>query len=131
MKMSSPFLISARLLPAVKIGESFISLKSRGTNGEGRDCYIYYIDTPEFKYEGDDLKTGCQGGDYQEAMESLLTFLSAAAESWARQMRSREWGEGENADLFPPMVMEWAYQYREEIEMIALELEESGQLIEY
>ena len=131
MKLSSPFLISARLLPAIKIGESFVSLKHRGTTSEGRDVYIYYIDTPEFEYEGDDLKTGCQGGQYQEAMKSLLSFLSAAAESYSYQMQTREWGEGENADLFPPNVMEWAYQYSDEIQMLSLELEEGGELIEY
>jgi len=127
MKLSSPFFISSRLLPAVKVGESTtISLEYRETT-QGRDVYVYYIDSDKFSYEGDELKTGCQGGGYQEAMISLLSFLSASAESYSYQTQT--WSE--NVGLFPPNVMEWVYQMRNEIQMLSIELEEASELIEY
>lgn len=130
MKLSAPFLISARLLPAVRVGNATISLSHIKRENSGRDCYSYHIDTPEFEHEGDDLRTGCQGGGYQDAMKSLLSFLSAAAESYRYHMFHRK-SEDDDPDSFPPEVMEWCYQNSDELQMLALELEEAGELIEY
>lgn len=54
MKLNTPFLISARLLPALKVADAFISIEYAGDAG-GRQRYRYHIDTPSFEHTGDDL----------------------------------------------------------------------------
>lgn len=108
-----PWQISARLLPAVKIGDSWISIEHAGQTSDGRLRYKYYIDTPAFEHSGHDIKSGVGGGSLEQGMESLLAFLGAAA-------GGRESG---NSDLFPKKVNEWAYQHSDEIEMMREEVE--------
>jgi len=123
MKLHPPFEISARLLPAVRIGDSWISIEFGKQTSDGRIRYKYYIDTPKFKYENDDLKSGVGGGDLQSGMASLLSFLGACAEA-------RTGRRGENADLFPERVGAWAKENQDEIDMLAIELEEKDNLLE-
>lgn len=123
MKLHAPFEISARLLPAVRIGKSWISIEAHGETSDGRTRYRYHIDTPDFEYTGSDLKSGVGGGDLAEGMASLLAFLSACAES--RSYGERTGRAGENADLFPDNVGQWAQAHSDEIGMLQLEIEES------
>ena len=117
MTLKTPFLITSRLLPGVQISGAFISIEDVGCNREGRTCYRWHIDFPTGStFTGNDLKSGCQGGTLQEGMASLLSFLSAAAESYP---------DGENADLFPTAVTEWAYQNSDEISLLGIEIEEA------
>ncbi len=118
MELHHPFIISSRLLPAVKIGEATISISFDGES-EGRARYRYYIDTPHFEYENNDVFSGVGGGSLEEGMESLLSFLSACAES--RRYR-RNFGGGENADLFPDNIGEWAESVSEEISLVQCDL---------
>lgn len=124
MTLNAPFCISARLLPAVQVGKAWISIEIDGETSDGRTRYRWYIDTPNFEQTGNDLCSGCQGGSLQDGMASLLSFLSAAAESYRYKGM-----DGENADLFPQQVTEWAAQHSDELSMLAMELEENPELI--
>jgi len=128
MILHSPFCISARLLPAVRVGTAFVSIEfSKRPGREGRARYQYHIDAPDFTYTGDDLQSGCQGGSLQEGMESLLSFLGAAAESYSYRQRTGR--AGENEDSFPANVVEWAYQNSDELSSLGYELQETKNLI--
>ncbi len=64
-------------------------------------------------------------------MESLLSFLGAAAESY--RFRGLDWdkiGPDDNATLFEKPVVEWAYQNSDEISILEYELQETPNLIE-
>jgi len=128
--LHAPFAISARLLPAVQIGQTWISIEFAGETWDGRVRYRYYIDTPDFEHEGSELKSGCGGGSIQSGMESLLCFLGAAAESYRYQ--GCQWTDNpdHNCSLFPENVCAWAYQNSDEISMLECELQEGGELIE-
>jgi hypothetical protein len=117
MILKHPCEITPRLMAGVRINDAFISIEYSGRPGdEGRTRYRYYIDTPATEEWGDDLQSGAGGGDLRTGLESLLGFLGAFAEA-------REGGE--NADLFPDTLREWAQQNSDEISMAALEVEET------
>ncbi len=113
LHISEPYLITARLLPGVKIGDGYVSIETHPRGPDGRTRYRYHIDTPSLEHTGDDLQSGFQGGDYQDGMESLLSFMDAAAE------RSDETA----ADLFPLPVVEWIRQHSDEIAYMLSDLE--------
>lgn len=126
-QLKPPFIITARLMAGVKVSEnSYISIGYGQYNGEGRMCYEVWIDIGDKEYSVDDLKSGCQGGTLQEGMESLLSFLCAAADAYRYEMGGRQ---SENSDLFVPEVMEWAYQHDGELQMLQCEIEETPDLI--
>lgn len=121
MTLTGPFIISARLMPAVKIGDATISIEYLSITSENRTRYRYHIDMPDAKsFTGSDLKSGVGGGSLQEGMCSLLSFLDACAESYP---------DGDNADLFPKRIAEWAQQNSDEIGMLRCEIEEQKDLI--
>jgi len=122
VELRKPFFISSRLLPAVKVGDATISIEYAGNEPDGRVRYRYYLDFADgTEHVGEDLKSGVFGGTLKQGMESLLSFLEACAES-----RNPRHGEpGENADLFPDRVGEWAYQNDGEIASVRLWVEET------
>lgn len=129
MELRHPVIITARLEPGVKIGKTFVSIRYSNKRGEGsRTRYHYTIDIGRKSYSGDDLQSGSGGGGLQDGLETLLSFLEAAAESYSYRMRTGR--SGENEDLFEPKVVEWAYQNSDEIGMLRTELEEDKHLIE-
>lgn len=130
MILHPPFEISSRLMPSLKVGQAVVSLNLSGrTTREGRDVYECWIDLPDgSEHEVTELHSGCQGGSVQEGFAALLSFLSAAAES--RQYRERTGRQGENEDLFPSVIVDWACQYSDEIGMLAIKIEETPKLIE-
>jgi hypothetical protein len=124
-----PFIITPRLLPGVKIGKGFISLERDVTTNDNRDRFRWYVDIDGKEYTDNDLKSGVGGCSFQEAFAALFSFLSAAAESYS--YRQQTGTTGENEDLFPNSVVEWAYQHNSEIEILGCALEESkSELIE-
>lgn len=129
MKLHSPFKISSRLLPALEIGGASIQLEySKRPGSEGRTRYYYTIDLPGHSTaQGQDLQSGCQGGNLREGFISLLSFLSAAGESF-RYHRGMK--EDSNTDLFPKEVCQWAARFSDELTMAQIELEENPDLIE-
>lgn len=114
IELNQPFIITARLLPGVRVGDSYISIKTNGRNREGRTEYVVYFDTPEFEYTDSTLCSGCQGGDFEEGMESLLSFLMACVESGE---------DGDNTDLFPAHVREWAEEHVSDLQILQMDIE--------
>lgn len=119
MILHPPTMITARLLPGVRVGNAFVSLEPTcNTDSRGATKWRWYIDIGNREFQGDDLSGW---GGTQEMLENLLAFLGAAAESFPN---------GENADLSPAPVVEWAHQNSDELSMLACELEETKNLIE-
>jgi len=130
MKLNPPFIISSRLMPAIHAAGATLSLEvSERQTSDGRDMYDCWIDLPDGTgHEVTDLRSGCQGaGSVQEGMGTLLLFLVAAAES--RQHRERTGMYGENEDLFSPAIVDWAAANSDELSMLAVELEETPNLV--
>lgn len=134
MLLNSPFFISSRLLPALSVGDATIQLEySRNPGRDGRTRYTWTIDLPDSKsFTASDLQSGAGGGDLKEGFISLLSFLSACGESFAyRGFDGAACGpsltesDGENSDLFPLEVAEWAAANQDEIAMARFEIEES------
>ena len=126
MTLHPPFIITSRLMPGVKIENATISIEFGNLTRDGRIRYHYFIDIEgQPEHEASDLKSGVGGGSLQGGMESLLVFLAVAAESY-----HYDGMDGENSDLFPEYVNQWADQNSDEISLIACELREAGELIE-
>lgn len=122
MILKSPVMITARLLPGVKIDKTYISIEYiTKRNFEGRTEYRVHIDHPEFTYTDESTMSGCQGGTLQEGLSTFLNFLSYSGETDSESM------------MFPENVTEFARQFSEEIGMmgydLALDCEEPGEYI--
>jgi hypothetical protein len=129
LALSAPFIITARLMPGLAIGGAIVSIDDNGRNRDGRTCYQIWIDLPDGgEHEITDLCSGCQGGDLQEGMGSLLAFLGAAIESRRyreRQGKPYDANDGDSSEsLFPPAVVDWASENADEISALQYELEE-------
>lgn len=111
MTLSAPFLISSRLLPAVSIGKGgeqiTVSLSPRG----------FILDGPFGEHRITDL-TLRGNPSIESAFETLLSFMSAAAESFRYRGM-----DGENADLFPAEVTEAIAQVSSELECVHYEIQ--------
>ena len=125
MILHPPFSIGSRLLPSLTVGDGTLSLEQVGRDRFGRGVYRWYVDILAGEFSAADL---VGPGGLQAVFGSLLAFLGAAAESYGYSQRSGQ--QGENSDLFPPAVVEWAYQHSDELSMLQCEIEESGELIE-
>jgi hypothetical protein len=129
MRIKYPCVITPRLIPGVAVGKSagFVSIEYSSRAGDdGRTRYKYYIDLPGTDpYASDDLQSGCQGGNLREGLSSLLSFLSACAESVSRTGGAML----ENVTLFPVGVANWAYNNSDELAALAYEVEETPDCI--
>lgn len=119
-------------MPAIEIGKASIQLEysqKSGDNGRTRFCWV--IDLPDGQtFHANDLQSGANGGSLQEGFGSLLSFLSAAGESFFYAEKNGKNGmEGENADLFPEPVTRWASEHLEEINFLRFEIEDTGQVL--
>ena len=107
MILRAPFMISSRLLPAVEVGQGteqiIVSLSPSG----------FILDGPfgEHKVTGLRLSPLCKS--VESAFETLLSFMTAAAESFRYRGM-----DGENADLFPAEVTEALFQVSTELECV-------------
>lgn len=111
MKLQSPFIISARLLPALVIDGVTISYNGGSV----------FFDGPAWEYEEKTFRAPpC--GDLQDAFAAILSFLGAFAE--ARSYQQRTGRESENASLFPEFMGEWADKNSDEFSMLGSEIEE-------
>ena len=128
MTLKAPFSISSRLMAALEVGGATLSMAYGPTTHDGRIAWQCFIDLPDgSEHEVADLRSGCGGGSLQEAFCALLSFLTAAAESKAYHDRTGR--PGENEDLFPAPIVDWAAQYSDELQMLSCELEETPNLI--
>lgn len=123
MQLTPPVIITTRLMPGVRIGNSFISIDYRSLNltKERRVYYCYWLDLDLdgtcIEHYGEDLSTGCNHG-LAHALADLLVFLSACGQ-----------GQLESDNLFPINVEEWCYQNIDELSILSMELEETEGLI--
>jgi len=132
MKLHEPFIIPPRLLPGVRVGKnSFISIEFNGLTNSGRTRYKYHIDCNSnsddkkiIHFTRNDLKSGCQGGSLVDGMESLLSFLGAAVDSYRHNRYQYSDDPDDNCSLFPKHIVEWAYQNVEEISYLLFEIED-------
>ncbi len=116
MILQQPFLISSRLLPAFAVDGVTVSLERSGYSHDGRDEFTIYFDCDQWEIEETDLRSGVGGCSTAEAFEFLLSFLTAAAESY--DYRERTGRDGENEDLFDPRIVEWASHNSDELLML-------------
>lgn len=128
MQLFSPFLISARLCPAVQIGKATLSF----------DTGRFVLDLPDgsehvdtsFRFPAGRIAGDTNESRLQDGFAAYLGFLSACAES--RAYGTRKNGDpmsGENSDLFPSNVGEWAESVSDELAMLSYEIEETKGLI--
>jgi hypothetical protein len=126
MILHAPFEISSRLLPALHIAGAWVQIEYCGGTDDGRQRYRYTVDLPGgCEHVGQDLASGVGGGSLLLGFQCLLDFLSAAGESYGYHQRTGE--PGENEDLFPPAVAEWAWQNSDELDLTRLEITEMDQ----
>ena len=116
MTLEHPFVISARLLPALKIGDSFLSF-DEGTN-------VFYFDTPDFQRGSCGLT--CRAGHIpvKNQFKGMLSFLMASAEA---QNAADRGGKSDNYDIFDPVLSRWCQENQSEISSVLFELEENHQ----
>jgi hypothetical protein len=89
-----------------------------------RPLYAWAVKLPDDRcFEGTDLGGPALGPmpTEEHMLGTLCGLLTAAAESYAYRMRTGQ--DGENEDLFPAPVVEWAYSVSDELTMLAEELE--------
>lgn len=120
MKLTHPFIISARLAPAVQIGDAYLSFDNGRfvLDGPFGEHIIEDFSFPRCRIAGATDESELQGG-----FASICSFLGACAES--RQYATRTGRKGECADLFPEDVGQWAEQNSDEISMVGCEIEET------
>lgn len=119
MIIRDPCVITSRLLPGVRLPDgSQLSIRySKAPKQDGRVRYEYLLDLPNgLCHEGNDLQSGCHGGTLREGLESLLSFLMAAAEAY--RSLTFQGRPSENGGLFPDFIMEWAYLHDDELAML-------------
>lgn len=114
MTLYPPFFISARLAPALRVGDATLSLLDVKLNQRGgcdvpRALATFALDFPDgTSFEDANLRSGCGGfQSIVEIFETFLSFLEAAVESYNFEQRNP--GEtGENTRLFPRRIVKWA-----------------------
>lgn len=120
MKLHSPFSISARLCPALMVKASNGIAWINYDNGQ------FIIDLPDgTEHKVTDFHPGACS-DLADQFAAILSFLTACAESRSYAERTkRDPMSGENSDLFPDNVGQWAQSVSDELSMLQMEIEES------
>lgn len=103
------------------IGSATISVDAIGNEWQPydrgyRQRYAYSIVTPDWRYDGDDIRSGVGAAvDENDALRTLASFLGACAEA---RRYSRY---GENADLFPEHVGAWAEENEDDLSTLSID----------
>lgn len=120
--LKPPFIITSTLSPGLKIGDSVLHLLDASeVTEDNRDRATFLLVTPTFDYEESGLSSGVGGfHNTVEVFEMFLSFLLAAVES--AEFEQRTGLEGENTDLFPKHVVEWAMDHKFDLEGLQLEI---------
>lgn len=116
--VDEPMIIGPRLLPALRVGDSMLSIEPVIRNANNRLVVRWFLDTGGKSYSAADLRTGVgdkwSSEQARRTMIDLLGFLEACAAS--------EDG-GENADLFQREVRQWAKDHQNDIAILRCEME--------
>jgi hypothetical protein len=131
MKLESPIMISARLLPAVKIADCTISLEFHDYSADNRCTLATHYDRPGKKsFTEIALSTGAGEEWNDETVRksfcALLGFLSAAVESREyreRQGKPRDDSADTTENLFPPFIVRFFAEHTSELESVSIDLE--------
>lgn len=104
-----------------RIGSGAITVECIGSDPrfDLRQQYRHTIATSEWAHTGDDIHTGGNEPDEEEASVALLSFLGACAEARDYRDRAHRGGLIEHADLFPEYVGAWAQAHAADISMRA------------
>lgn len=114
MKLTDPFFIGPHLAPALSVGPG-CTLTLLGVVPGERDRAVFHLKTHDFEYEDDKMLSGVHGfRSTVETFDGFLSFLEAAAESLEYEVRTG--AKGENSDLFPTHVVEWALENKYHLE---------------
>jgi len=114
MKLTSPFVITPRLMAGLLIDETFISY-------DGKD---FYFDNKDWSYISQNFHPA-PGGDWQSCFEAILSFLGAFAESRSYGLRTKGSEDlGENSNLFPFYMGEWADKNSDTFSLLEMEISE-------
>ncbi len=104
MILYEPFQISARLLPALKIGDGWLSYD--------KETYVFYLDTPEFEYEVNDFRPGCCHS-VQNCFEDMMYSFEVAVKEYI--YTSKEGVSTTYDPLFPDHVTKWLVANEDDI----------------
>lgn len=130
MLLKTPFLISSRLLPAIRIAGCTISLEHIGYGRESRAEYLVYFDFADGRELQESGLAGPAIGEatLQSMFGTLLCFLYACGEG--RRYERASGRESEGSKLFQEPIAEWAEMNSDEISSLQYEIEETEGLIE-
>lgn len=124
LTLHPPFVITPRLAVGLQFdGGACLSLMSTAIAKEGetalgrRHVATMVLDLPDgTEYVDDRMQSGCGGfGGVVAVFETFLSFLLAAVESYEFEQRYPG-REGENTELFPRHIVEWASENKDDIE---------------
>ncbi len=125
-ELKDPLEITSRLLVGFKAGDATVSIDTVRQQGDGRVVYRWFVDFEDGReFSGDDLKSGCQGGNLADGLGNFCSFLSAFADAQYHMSRNPD-HEPDCVDIFPADLAEWAMENSEEIGMVGIEIEESA-----
>jgi hypothetical protein len=125
MQINEPCIITSSLLPGVRVGGAEISIERDGETGDNRDRFRVTVSLPDGgEFSDNDQSSGIGGCELWDAMGTALGFLSACGESVAYGRRTGY--HGENADLWPLPVGEWAADHTDELAILAEEIDENS-----
>lgn len=115
LELRSPLVIGPRLLPALRIGDSWVYVTPEAPDLSGalhRTIFRVIVDTPDGEiYNDADLNVVTQddpSDTVREAMRSALSFLRYEGDRYLS-------GPDEDGWLFNTAVAEWAYQNEDEL----------------
>jgi len=119
-------------MPGLRVGDGWISLGFSGKwDDRGALGFRYHFDIPgQESHEGDDLYAPLIGGVTEEdvlrrAFAAFLSFLLDDAGRYRYfMMDAVPFGYDSDPYGFPLYVVEWAYQYSDELSILQYELEE-------
>jgi len=102
--------------------DNVLTVERMEREADGRHRYKWMVDLPGNggRHHRADLRSGCQGGTADEGMDSLLSFLAAAAEA------AGDTSPDSNARLFPDPVTAWAAANSDAIGLVICERMEEG-----
>lgn len=109
----------------ITAGTLWLTVDHDGTTSEGRQQYAYTITDISIgrEYAYNDLHSGVGARvDEPDAMDTLLSFLGAAAEAYRHNLATED--KSDNSDLFPEWVMEAAYMNDDELDSARIDQEE-------